>query len=97
MTSRLGVGAIRPAFVAQMFTEQCLGIRATQGIRHIMSLSSSEEPKEQPQSYSHLFQSLANLELTDYNSQKPCCLSSAFWELQSHLREKKKKKKESPK
>lgn len=52
-----------------------------------MSLSSCEEPKEQLQSYSHLFQSLTNLELINYNSHKPCCLSSAFWELQAHLRE----------
>lgn len=46
-----------------------------------MSPSFTEEPKKQPQSYSHLFQSLANLELNNYNAHRPCCFPSALWEL----------------
>ena len=46
-----------------------------------MSPSYFEEPEEQPQSYSHFIQRVANL--NNYNSHRPCCLPSACWELSS--------------
>ena len=71
-----------------------------------MSPSYFEEPEEQPQSYSHFIQRVANL--NNYNSHRPCCLPSACWELSSPFLaraytftnhtppKKKKKKKKSP-